>query len=146
MRVCCTIVFLRYFLNIWWNIRCTSTFPSPFPGNDVPFVFLNFEGPIPESLSLLQRLEELWLNRNHLNGVIPAGLGHLPRLRELYLNANELVGGIPSSFGELGSLEGLDLSWNQLSGGIAPCLGNMVRFVCLVSYFENSVFTLIELV
>lgn len=104
-------------------------------------LFFYFEGPIPESLSLLQHLEELWLNRNRLSGVIPAGLGRLPRLRELYLNANDLVGGIPSSFGELGSLEGLDLSWNQLSGDIAPCLGNMVRFACLASTFKNSVFT-----
>ena len=85
------------------------------------------QGPIPESLSLLQSLEELWLNGNRLSGSIPEGLGHLPRLRELYLNANELVGCIPSSFSELVRLEGLNLSWNKLSGDFPSCLGNMVR-------------------
>lgn len=89
---------------------------------------LEHEGPIPESFSLLQNLEELWLNGNRLSGIIPEGLGHLPHLRELYLNANELVGGIPSTFGELSSLEGLNLGWNQLSGGFPASLGNMVRF------------------
>lgn len=86
------------------------------------------EGPIPESLSLLQSLEELWLNGNRLSGSIPEGLGRLPHLRELYLNANELVGGIPSSFSELVGLEGLNLSWNKLSGDFPSCLGNMVRW------------------
>lgn len=94
------------------------------------FIF-HFSGPIPESLSQLHRLEELWLNGNKLNGSIPAGLGHLPHLRELYLNANELVGCIPSSFSNLTNLEGLNVSWNRLSGGFPACLGNMVRpFAC----------------
>lgn len=84
-------------------------------------------GPIPESLSQLNKLEELWLNGNRLSGSIPEGLGCLTHLRELYLNANELVGGIPSSFSKLVNLEGLNVSWNQLSGGFPDCLGNMVR-------------------
>lgn len=107
---------------------------------------LEHEGPIPESFSLLQNLEELWLNGNRLSGIIPEGLGHLPHLRELYLNANELVGGIPSSFGELASLEGLNLGWNQLSGGFPASLGNMVRFFqfafavlsCCVCFFHTA--------
>lgn len=99
------------------------------------------QGPIPESLSLLRNLEELWLNGNRLSGIIPEGLGRLHHLRELYLNANELVGGIPSSFGGLASLEGLNLGWNQLSGGFPASLGNMVRIIpprsvlMLVSFF-----------
>lgn len=102
------------------------------------------EGPIPETLSLLQSLQELWLNGNRLTGSIPEGLGRLPHLRELYLNANELVGGIPSSFSELVGLEGLNLSWNKLSGDFPSCLGNMVRISCLVccvfSMFESDCF------
>lgn len=85
-----------------------------------------FAGPIPESLSQLGRLEELWLNGNSLNGSIPDGLGYLSRLRELYLNANELEGSIPSSFSKLTNLEGLNVSWNRLSGGFPACLGSMV--------------------
>lgn len=91
-----------------------------------------FAGPIPESLSQLNRLEELWLHGNRLNGSIPEGLGRLSRLRELYLNANELVGCIPCSFSKLTNLEGLNVSWNQLSGGFPACFGSMVRYLVRV--------------
>lgn len=102
------------------------------------YVNIHNEGPIPESLSKLHCLEELWLNGNRLSGSIPDGLASLSHLRQLYLNANELVGDIPSSFSELTNLEGLNVGWNDLSGGFPPCLGNMVRFcLCAVTTVQT---------
>lgn len=100
----------------------------PLPHVLSPVTCFSEQGPIPDSLSQLGNLEELWLNGNRLTGTIPEGLGRLSHLRELYLNANELVGPIPRSFSELTNLEGLNVSWNRLTGGFPSCLANMVRY------------------
>uniref|UniRef100_A0A1J3I0B0 Leucine-rich repeat receptor-like tyrosine-protein kinase n=1 Tax=Noccaea caerulescens TaxID=107243 RepID=A0A1J3I0B0_NOCCA len=55
-----------------------------------------FEGPIPASLSVLDRLEVLDLSNNNFSGEIPDSLTRLISLSELILSNNQLTGNIPS--------------------------------------------------
>ncbi|KAL0344297.1 UNVERIFIED_CONTAM: hypothetical protein Sangu_1317100 [Sesamum angustifolium] len=73
-------------------------------------------GPIPESFSLLTRLQRLGLSRNSLTGSIPDSLGSLAALEEMYLDNNMLSGAIPLSFNGLKNLKRLELQGNKISG------------------------------
>ena len=82
-------------------------------------------GPIPAELGNLAILQILWLQRNQLSGNIPAELGNLTSLIELSLRTNELTGSIPAQLGNLTRLQGLWLQQNQLNGNIPAELGNL---------------------
>lgn len=103
-----------------------SMLEPPFALHEWAFVFCLTEGTIPESLSRLRNLEELWLNGNRLTGSIPSSIGELSQLRELYLNSNELTGPLPESLSKLTNLEALDVSWNKLTGQFPSSLIKLV--------------------
>ena len=84
-------------------------------------------GIIPNEISNLIHLEELYLNDNQLTGGIPSGIGNLVNLKKLYLNDNGLAGGIPNEIGNLDSLKYLDLSNNFLNGLIPSEIGNLTN-------------------
>ncbi|KAL0753593.1 hypothetical protein Bca101_091261 [Brassica carinata] len=54
-----------------------------------------FQGPIPSTLSQLDRLEVLDLSNNKFSGEIPGFLTSLISLRQLVLSNNQLIGNIP---------------------------------------------------
>lgn len=83
----------------------------------------NLEGPIPAELGSLDRLEALDFWNNRLNGTIPPELGQLSDLGTLWLAGNELTGSIPPELGKLKNLWQMSLAGNQLSGNIPGALG-----------------------
>ncbi len=92
----------------------------------------NLEGMLPPEIGDLTDLEVLWIDGNILDGGIPTEIGKLSQLRTLLLSHNELTGSIPA---ELGSLEELEVLWlhdNRLSGMIPDVLGNMTKLSSLV--------------
>ncbi|GER28676.1 leucine-rich repeat protein kinase family protein [Striga asiatica] len=83
----------------------------------------NLTGPIPEDLTKLTDLVELWLDNNSLNGSIPDFSG-CPNLRIIHLENNQLTGDLPSSLGGLSNLRELYVQNNRLSGNVPSGLLN----------------------
>ena len=73
------------------------------------------------------RVIELRLSGNGLNGELPAELGNLTHLELLFASRNELRGEIPSQLGRLSMLRALSLYDNRLSGPVPSWLGNLSR-------------------
>ena len=84
-------------------------------------------GTISSELGHLTHLEVLYLSENQLSGTIPSALGVLSNLIELSLWSNELTGPIPPELGRLANLEMLHLGKNELSGTIPTELGNLTN-------------------
>ncbi|MDE0196659.1 MAG: trypsin-like peptidase domain-containing protein [Caldilineaceae bacterium] len=82
-------------------------------------------GTIPSELGHLTHLEALYLSENQLNGTLPTALGALSNLIELSLWSNELIGTIPPELGRLANLEMLHLGNNELGGTIPTELGHL---------------------
>ena len=91
--------------------RLTHLTQLNLAGND-------FTGPIPSQLSLLTKLEVLYLYRNELSGPIPVEFSRLINLKRLKLGTNRLTGQIPSQIFRLTNLETFDIIFNEITGHI----------------------------
>src|SRR6266536_525337 len=91
----------------------------------------NLEGNIPSSIGNLVYLDTLDLSLNQLSGRIPSSISNLINLYILDLQDNQLTGSIPSSLGNLINLQTLSLSDNQLTGSIPSSLGNLINLQTL---------------
>jgi len=87
----------------------------------------NLEGVIPPKICRLHNLEEFSLLYNKIGENIPNCIAELKELRYIGLSFNLLTGKIPSEIGELSNLTQLSLIGNQLSGEIPPELGNLKK-------------------
>ncbi|KAK9159463.1 hypothetical protein Syun_005804 [Stephania yunnanensis] len=74
-----------------------------------------FEGPIPDEISLLSNLESLVLSNNPLKGHIPPSIGNLSKLQDLVLRNTSPL---PLSMTSLEKVSKISLYGNQLSGEI----------------------------
>ena len=84
-----------------------------------------------------QRVTQLYLVRQGLDGTVPGSLGSLTGLTGLYLHHNELTGPIPPQLGELSSLVHLTLHRNRLSGEMPAALGDLTDLTFLSLYRNN---------
>ena len=84
-----------------------------------------------------QRVTQLYLVRQGLDGTVPGSLGSLTGLTGLYLHRNELTGPIPPQLGELSSLVHLTLHRNRLSGAMPAALGDLTDLTFLSLYRNN---------
>jgi hypothetical protein len=102
----------------WYGVHCGD------PGHPLDHFFAdkvreldlegnNLNGQVPESIAILREMRVLWLNDNSISGQVPGeALGSLPALRFLYLEHNQFTGPIPTSLrnnGILGTLSLIDL-------------------------------------
>jgi len=83
------------------------------------------DGKLPDTLGDLVSLEILILARNRIEGEIPENLGLLKKLKTLDLSSNIMVGGFPPSLCECKSLEVLRLQNNRFEGPIPKELGKL---------------------
>ncbi|KAK2972202.1 hypothetical protein RJ640_030747, partial [Escallonia rubra] len=97
----------------WEWVTCSSTVPPRV--TKIELSHKNLNGEIPSELKNMERLEELWLDGNSLNGPIP-DLSNLVNLKILHLENNQLTGPLPSCLGSLPSLTELNVENNSLSG------------------------------
>lgn len=88
-------------------------------------------GPIPPALCDCERLQELDLYQNSLEGSLPRELGKLQNLVTLQVQHNNLSGGIPPSLCDLVRLSKLNLRGNCMSGKLPQELGRMRSLVFL---------------
>ncbi|CAM9892951.1 unnamed protein product [Choristocarpus tenellus] len=81
------------------------------------------DGRLPESFGLLKMLRYLHIGCNRIRGPLPSSICSLSHLEWFIANGNFLTGPIPPSLGEgLGFLAELNLSFNQLTGMLPPSL------------------------
>lgn len=115
--------------NNWLTASPVSTwFGVTVTGDRVTEINLypnNLQGPIPASIGNLSNLKTLQLRANKLSGVIPETVGRLYFLQLLDLTDNQLSGSIPDSVGYLINLVVLSLPGNNLSGNIPSALSHL---------------------
>lgn len=78
----------------------------------------SLKGPIPQSLTSMTVLQELFFDVNNLSGGLPANLANLFAVKSLNVSNNALTGGIPTSIKYMTITQYVDMSHNQLSGPI----------------------------
>ena len=91
----------------------------------------SLNGTIPAVLSRLTGLKALYLAYNQLTGTIPAELGTMTSLTHLGLMNNRLTGQIPAELRNLTDLRQFALQHNQLTGTIPTWLGDLPRLKIL---------------
>ncbi|KAL2612532.1 hypothetical protein R1flu_024224 [Riccia fluitans] len=74
---------------------------------------MELSGPIPENISSLPELTEIYLDNNNLSGIIPESLASLTKLTILALDNNQLTGDIPT---QLLNMPGLKLTFSGNPG------------------------------
>ncbi|GAA0157889.1 transmembrane signal receptor [Lithospermum erythrorhizon] len=83
-------------------------------------------GPIPQSFEKLNKLTQLILDDNALQGVLQNSvLVHLTKLQTLSLSGNSFSGEIPPTMGNLKELLQLNLAKNSLTGSFPSTLANL---------------------
>ncbi|MCF8357116.1 MAG: T9SS type A sorting domain-containing protein [Prolixibacteraceae bacterium] len=118
----------------WLSGRLATWHGITLNGDRVSKVLLpinNLDGPIPEEIGNLTKLEELDLSNNSLSNNIPAEIGSLDSLEILMLNGNQLSDSIPVSIGNLIKLTNLNLGFNQLVGNIPAEIGALTNLINL---------------
>ena len=83
-----------------------STQGLPWPVGQHNVSVCSFSGVECDASGRVVRLD---LHNRMLRGSVPDEISYLTELKELYLNANELSGKIPASFGSLQHLTDLDI-------------------------------------
>ncbi|KAJ3276644.1 hypothetical protein HDV01_004177 [Terramyces sp. JEL0728] len=80
-------------------------------------------------LSMLPKVQTIYLGSNQLSGPINANISTLQYLRVLYLDHNLLTGSIPAELSNLANLQQMDLSYNELNARLIPSsIQNMKSF------------------
>ena len=88
------------------------------------------------------RVVRLDLHNRMLRGFVPDEISHLTELKELYLNANELSGKIPASVGSLQHLTDLNIEMNLFEGSLVPSIANLTNLEFLSCGFNKLTGTL----
>lgn len=78
----------------------------------------NLEGPLPDAFFNLPYLEVLHLEFNKFTEALPEAIGNLTNLRELYLQASNLIGELPKGLAKLEKVEVIYLQGNNLVGSV----------------------------
>ncbi|CAH2062748.1 unnamed protein product, partial [Thlaspi arvense] len=89
-------------------------------------------GEIPNELESLEKLQDLQIYTNKLNGSIPLWVGNLTNLRVFTAYENQLSGQIPENLGLHSELQLLNLHSNQLEGTIPKSIFAMGKLEVLI--------------
>ncbi len=97
----------------------------------------NLEGTIPTELQDLDAMTYLSFQDNVLSGSIPTFWNNLVSLTHLSLDGNQFTGSIPTELGLLINLDFLDLDRNMLTGTVPVELTNLINLTQL-RFDENQ--------
>ncbi|GAB2228002.1 hypothetical protein Droror1_Dr00009831 [Drosera rotundifolia] len=130
---------------VQYDNKLTSTIPSAVA--DLPYLELIFfhklphlTGTIPESITKLTRLTQLWITWTNVTG-FPDFISKIPTLTYINLSFNNLTGTIPPSLSVLNNVNYVDLSRNKLTGPIPESFGSFKQasnFYLILSHNELS--------
>ena len=102
---------------------------------DIDLQVNNLSGQLPQEITQLTELRNLWLGVNNIYGPIPTGFGSMPNLEALWLHFNNLSGTIPADIGMSTSLRRFYLYNNDsLTGTIPGSLGDIPSLIVLRTY------------
>lgn len=118
----------------WYGITCQNE-----RVHEIALGGNQLQGSLSSALVTLDRLNALSLEYNSLSGPIPPQLGDLYNLAELSLQGNDLSGDIPYELGFLESLQTLNLGDNALSGEIPESIGQLSKLQKLM--LQNNALT-----
>ncbi|KAK7263752.1 hypothetical protein RJT34_31349 [Clitoria ternatea] len=119
--IICVLINLSFINNSHFgNNKLSGTIPAPLFSSQMALIHLlfennQFEGNIPSSLGLVQKLELVRLDNNLLSGSVPLNINNLTQLSELYLANNKLSGPLPNLEG-MNQLSYLMLKGNGING------------------------------
>ena len=82
---------------------------------------------LPEELSQLANIKELYFFNNKIEGSIPSFLGNISTLERISMDGNFLSGTVPSTFNNLDNIQSLDFQRNAISGPL-PSLNTNVAW------------------
>ena len=105
---------------------------------EINLLFNNLEGVLPSSIGDLKNLTYLELSFNKIHGALPTEIGLLSNLEFLAINTNQLDGSIPASINTLKSLKALHLSSNKLGGTVPAEFSNLSNLE-IFNVFDNSI-------
>ena len=105
----------------WYGIECDSS--NRVKNLLLPLNGLN--GPLPLEITKLSKISAIILDQNQLSGTLPEEIGILDELTFLSLSRNNIEGEIPHSIGKLDNLNWLLLNANKLSGEIPSSLSDL---------------------
>ncbi|XP_076891893.1 uncharacterized protein LOC143543462 isoform X2 [Bidens hawaiensis] len=88
-------------------------------------------GSIPKELGNISTLRSLVVEENRLSGPVPGELGNLTGIDRLFLSSNYFTGDLPASFANLFNMTGFRISSNSFSGKIPGFIGNWTSLVSL---------------
>ncbi|TYH74410.1 hypothetical protein ES332_D05G396600v1 [Gossypium tomentosum] len=142
-------MFQGNFMDFFSSNNFSGVFP-PSAFNLTILTFMDFssnflQGTLPNNISGLSYLRQLYLSANLLSGRVPVWLFSLPSLEDLDLHSNKLNGPIdpiqePNLV--LLNLTSLDLSFNNLSGNIKSCMLVKLRNLSWLDLSHNSLLSL----
>ena len=104
---------------------------------EVVLTYNNIDGEIPPSIGNLTELEKLIINDNQLFGTIPIEITNLVRLKRLSIGDNLYSGEFPAILGSLDSLKILSAQQNNYTGQIPPEIFNMPNLEYLQLYWNQ---------
>ncbi len=87
----------------------------------------NLNGTLPQAIGNLNALVSLELMLNQIAGSIPPEIGSMTSLTLFDIDFNDFTGQIPSTIGTLINLEDFDINHNQISGPIPTEIGNLTQ-------------------
>ena len=79
------------------------------------------------------KVVELNLQFNNLQGNLPETIGNLINLQRMNLGFNKIQGKLPSSIGNLSNLVSLEIFMNKLEGNIPNEIGNLTTLKSLLA-------------
>lgn len=114
-------------VDIWYGVTVEDDRVT-----DIWLLDNGLEGNLPEELSYLSELKGLTIVDSKLTGNLPASLFDLTNLEVLRLLDNELTGTLPSAVGRLTSLKELDLKGNMFSGTLPEGIASLDNLSSLI--------------
>jgi hypothetical protein len=118
----------------WYGISC---YFSSEKIEEIDLSSNNLQGEIPEVLTLLTDVRVLWLNDNALVGSIPGEIvGSMPLLVILYMQGNQLTGRIPTAVKNNGVLR----KSLRYIGRLHPQLLSLLFLTQSFFYFPDTLF------